>query len=450
MTLSIGVIGRMTRLALLLICLALAACCCSVLSVDGKTLSFEEAVGHVKNSLPTALSSVSSTCTITDDNSCPLTNFARDESHLVYPGGQTRCILSTSTPFAFQVVPGDADKLLFYFQGGGACWDALSTDLGLCSQDAIPASLIGAFDRTDVRNKFKDFTIVHALYCSGDVWGGDVVRNYVDSNGVPVTQKGWVNAKSVLDYVQSQQQNGTLASTLSQLVVMGCSAGSIGAQIWSKEILTTLKWNSAAVVPDSYIGVFPPLTQGPLIRDFGFCNAPFLTPALKTTCRNGGLTLALLMDELIGTDPRISFNYIQSKVDIVQRSFYVLIGITMNSTFIISDSEFYADVNQIMTGYNQKHPNFLTYLVDGDQHCFTDHLLYFNADTLGPHASVVNVSASDTATSNETKLFQWCNKFPLQQSQNASTECSGKIETVGDDVTYCSSNVVPKTFVENY
>jgi peptidase E len=70
---------------------------------------------------------------------------------------------------------------------------------------------------------------------------------------------------AVLDWVTQQQKTGNLASVLSHIVVAGCSAGSIGAQIWASTILTTLKWSMAGVIPDSYAGVFPPTVQGSLI-----------------------------------------------------------------------------------------------------------------------------------------------------------------------------------------
>lgn len=52
---------------------------------------------------------------------------------------------------------------------------------------------------------------------------------------------------------------------------MGCSAGSIGAQIWSDNSLNMIKWQKAAVIPDSYAGVFPDGSQGPLIYGFVCC-----------------------------------------------------------------------------------------------------------------------------------------------------------------------------------
>jgi hypothetical protein len=76
----------------------------------------------------------------------------------------------------------------------------------------------GVFDRTQAGNAFKSYTVVNVLYCSGDIHGGNIVRDYVDSNGEPVTQKGLANAQSALDWVANQQHNGNLTSELSSLV----------------------------------------------------------------------------------------------------------------------------------------------------------------------------------------------------------------------------------------
>lgn len=207
-------------------------------------------------------------CNVSSSESCSIATMPQDESTLVLPGGETRCIYSYSTPFAFQVIPGASDKVLLYFQGGGACWDEASTALGFCTSDVSPQSATGIFDRSNPKNEFSDYTVVHVMYCSGDIFGGNVVRGYNDKEGVPVTQRGFKNAEASLDWVVSQQAAGHLAASLSDLVVMGCSAGSIGAQLWGNQAVTRLKWDRAAVMPDSYAGVFPPGSQGPLIYNF--------------------------------------------------------------------------------------------------------------------------------------------------------------------------------------
>jgi hypothetical protein len=119
-------------------------------------LTLQDAQTHIRNSFndgrvsanARTMCSTNTCCNITATESCSIANMKKDSTTLVLPGGNTRCIFSDSTPFAFQVIPGDSDKVLFFFQGGGACWNKASTvPLSMCSTDASPASLSGAFDR---------------------------------------------------------------------------------------------------------------------------------------------------------------------------------------------------------------------------------------------------------------------------------------------------------------
>jgi len=237
----------------------------------------------------------------------------KSPSTVVFPGGKTRCIFSTSTDFSFQVWPGATDQLLFYFQGGGACWDESSTISHLCTENTIPQDEVGIFNRTDPNNKYSTYTIIHVMYCTGDMHAGNVVRAYKDPAGQPVTQVGQTNTRSVLQWVFDQQVRGGLSKVFSDFVIMGCSAGSLATQIWSNEMLTTFQYKKAAVVPDSYIGVFPPNSQGPLIYDYGCCVEDLLPPDLYAMCINQTLTLQDVMAVWFLNHPNIPFNYIQSK-----------------------------------------------------------------------------------------------------------------------------------------
>jgi hypothetical protein len=123
------------------------------------------------------------------------------------------------------------------------------------------------------------------------------------------------NAQSVLDWTKSQQDLGFLAPKLSSLAIMGCSAGSMGAQIWAVEVLKTLKFDKASVTPDSYAGVFPPGTEGPLMYDFGFCGSGLLMTAdLYNTCMNQTLLFRNYVRESISSFPTIPYAFIQVRI----------------------------------------------------------------------------------------------------------------------------------------
>merc|ERR1740138_279782 len=96
---------------------------------------------------------------------------------MLYPGGETRCISSTSSRYGFQVIRGDPDKLLIQFQGGGACWSEFTYKLGACL-NATKSDSAGMFDKGQAGNPFKDFTIVNVVYCSGDLFMANQTRSW--------------------------------------------------------------------------------------------------------------------------------------------------------------------------------------------------------------------------------------------------------------------------------
>ena len=243
------------------------------------------------------------------------------------PGGETKCIFETSTPYQFEVVLGDLDKVYVHFQGGGACWDELSTDITLCTTDASPYGAVGIFDRKNPNNKYANYTIIQALYCSGDVWGGNITQPYTHRGG-SVVQVGAYNAEATISYLAQQQAAGFLAPTLSELVIGGDSAGSIGAQLWGTFVLDALKWDKAAILPDSYACVFPEGSVGPLVKSLGACNTNWIPQSLLPSCLNETLDFQALNNYFLGLYPTIPRGFIQSKTDITQESFYVAVGFT--------------------------------------------------------------------------------------------------------------------------
>ena len=66
--------------------------------------------------------------------------------NVIEPGGDTVC--SDGTPYKFFVRPGAADKLMVYFQGGGACWTG-----GTCDPDLKPTYYINEIGRASCRER---------------------------------------------------------------------------------------------------------------------------------------------------------------------------------------------------------------------------------------------------------------------------------------------------------
>lgn len=221
---------------------------------------------------------------------------------------------------------------------------------------------------------------------------------------------------------------------------MGCSAGSIAAQSWSRELLKTFQHEKAAIVPDSYIGVFPPNSQGALIYNYGACSTDLLPPALQAKCLAQTLTLQEVMTTWLSDSPSIPYSYIQSKVDAVQMSFYYFLALSVGQNPVLTQSQFYSRVNNIMDEYNV-YDNFVTYLVDGTQHCYTNFNLYYTATP---------TSARDGPRGNTTNLEDWVPLLPLSPGDAIDTVCEGPEATLAaarDGTTFCSDQLYPKEFV---
>lgn len=393
-------------------------------------------------------------CTVAPpQRACDLSDMPRDTSYLVRPGGATRCIFSTTTPFQFEVIRGASDKVVFFFQGGGACWDFLSTSIAACNTGAFAQGPQGGiFDRNpESSNPFRDYTLVHVLYCDGSVHGGNVTRPYRDKAGRPVQQTGYANARSVVDWVSSQIVRGELTTPLSSLVISGCSAGSIGAQLWADHILTRVAHQRAAVVPDSYAGVFPSTAEGPLIYDFGFCTSALLAPlpaAIREACQQRVLSLHQVTAAVIARHPRAAFAHVQSKTDDVQIAFDEALsadptiepatGCSDAETCFTGPARFYRMTNLYFELYDER-PNHVHFLVQASQHCYLPNHHVYTADPSG---------ASAGGKGGE-RLIDWLARLPLRGA-NASiaTRCSGapfqRAQWHGDE--YCDASMAGKVF----
>lgn len=105
---------------------------------------------------------------------------------------------------------------------------------------------------------------------------------------------------------------------------------------------------------------------------------------------------------------------------------------------VISQTQFYTELNNFFGEYNKERKNFLTYLINGDHHCFTQSGAYYTADTKGP--------ADHGLLAKAPILSEWTNQLPLTKGKNIHSECEGTFQE--KENTYCSSKVIPKEFVQ--
>lgn len=154
------------------------------------------------------------------------------------PGGAAIC--SDGSPYRFFVRPGEPEKLMFYLEGGGACWDGATCDpdlrpsyqVNLVNTDPSRAHGVLAFEQPG--NPFVDYTVVYAPYCSGDVHLGDAEQHYQgpslngqEGRTVHIRHRGLANAQTALDWTFSHVFNPA------QVFVTGSSAGSIPSPFYA-------------------------------------------------------------------------------------------------------------------------------------------------------------------------------------------------------------------------
>jgi hypothetical protein len=146
----------------------------------------------------------------------------------IEPGGETIC--SRGTPFAYFVHRGTVNRLVVYFQGGGACWNDTTCSLGGIFKETAddrdnPAQAgEGILDLDNPENPFKDWSFVFIPYCTADIHWGNSAQTYTSGGQDLVIQhKGFVNFSAVLDWIQANLEKPE------KIFVSGCSAGSYGS-----------------------------------------------------------------------------------------------------------------------------------------------------------------------------------------------------------------------------
>lgn len=362
---------------------------------------------------------------------CPIAGMPDGEVTAVFPGGRTRCLSSSSPLYAFDVIPGASDKLLLYFEGGGLCFNGVSDFLHTCAKEAHEDPMIpedGVFSRS-ASNPFRDYTVVFVNYCSGDMFLSD--SDFGDSE----VQRGLVNAEAAVAWAQAN-----MPQQLASLVLIGESAGGAAIQFWSRTLLHRFSYSHAAVIVDSLIlGNFPRPAQVLLSKKYGLCTSGLLREWERQSCEEGTLDLNNLLAATVDEHPEVMFAIINSKADMVQILMYnfmaPMLGVTPASK---SASEYLATLNEYLAGFQAK-PNFASYLISSDVHCWTSKKWLLTTDTTGDKGAGLH---------GDMTLRQWLKGFTTPGDVPIMSQCSGKPIPHGQwppmDLDYCDELQVRK------
>lgn len=170
-----------------------------------------------------------------------------DWTHYFFDPAEEGAICLVGDEFQISVKDGPSDQVLFYLQGGGACWDyvtchVVNTALRTAN-GPVPSGII---DPDDPRNPFADWDVVYVPYCDGSVFTGDAI---VDYDGVQTYHHGLRNLSVAVDALTSRFPNP------SRVVVAGSSAGGYGTYSGYGAVRVALPETPILVFNDSGPGV---------------------------------------------------------------------------------------------------------------------------------------------------------------------------------------------------
>jgi hypothetical protein len=172
---------------------------------------------------------------------------------------EPRCGFDDDPDYHFFVKRGSVNKVVMYYQGGGACWENLTCGIPVCKDGADPVAddpdnaSSGFADLDNPDNPFRDWNIVFVTYCTCDVHFGDVDQVYSGFlPDVAVSHRGFENAKVAEKFAREHFLNPEV------VFVTGSSAGAYGALFHGPLLHETWPASRFSVLGDAGNGVITP------------------------------------------------------------------------------------------------------------------------------------------------------------------------------------------------
>lgn len=172
--------------------------------------------------------------------------------------------------FKFWARRGTANRLVVFFDGGGACWDDVTCAVPMRATDRgrsegfykaellptdDPRRMSGIFDLDNPSNPVRDWSFVFVPYCTGDVHSGSNTATYTDPDtGEPYTinHRGADNFRVVLEWMRANFE------PQDEILVTGSSAGAYGAATHYARVREAFPSGRAVMLGDAGQGVTTP------------------------------------------------------------------------------------------------------------------------------------------------------------------------------------------------
>ncbi len=276
------------------------------------------------------------------------------------------------SPTGIGVRKGTVNKLMIYFEGGGACFNGTTCaiNLGTFGQSAFDAwkgsaGNIGIFNAGNASNPVKDWSAVYVPFCTGDVHAG--ARDNVDVPGGPSNQSfvGFTNVGHYLDRIVPTFQG------VSQVLVTGISAGGFGAAFNYDRIATAFCPADVVLLDDSG----PPMADGYLApclqkqwRDLWGLDQTLPADCADCTQPDGG-GIVHYAPYLAAKWPQYRLGLISSTHDSVISTFYGFGSNNCTSSAPLSGQQYEMGLMDLRTMVSS-YPGWGSYYVDSITHTY--------------------------------------------------------------------------------
>lgn len=280
----------------------------------------------------------------------------------IEPGGDTAC--ARGTPFHFWAKRGGNEKLLVYFLGGGACWDAKScSEIFPYFEDKLekpPQFMNGIFDLHNPENPFLDWNIVFIPYCTGDTHWGNTVHTYPGSGfhgDVEVHHKGFVNSMAAVEWIFDKFQDPD------QIFLAGDSAGGYGSLLFAPYLMEHYQESSFVQFSDSAVGISTPEFTESMLDSWNV--TPNIHPSQQEVIDRANndprsLTTGFCYESVAKRFPEHRFVQFNTVEDKTQKFFYKSIG--------GAPGEWNSRMEANISHLHNVLPNFISYTGWGDLH----------------------------------------------------------------------------------
>ena len=280
----------------------------------------------------------------------------------------------TNSEFHFWAKRGTADKLVIFFEGGGACWDGMTCSLPIdpaASPDtpqlyapAIlpgndPRALDGLFDTENDQNPVHDWSYVYVPYCTGDVHAGSVTQTYTspfNGEAFQIEHRGADNFRVVLKWIERNFRSPE------QVFVAGSSAGAYGAAAHYPEIRDVFRSARASMLADAGQAVVPESFSDIRSRSWNMQLRESVFGPDAASAPGGELA-----DRLAQHYPDDRFAQYTTSLDLVQMGFYdVMVNGLAGSQGAACRQ--WSDIMRAELAERERLPNFRSYVGAGVSH----------------------------------------------------------------------------------